>query len=158
MAGMQTDILGRPVAGFFRRVVATAVDTVVLLMISSVVLVGYWLSPLHIFGHLSIWWLFTGGLLWGQVLTASIRGIYFISCWMLRSQTIGNRAAFTLVVDRRSGRPVTLWQATIRFLVQFGFHLIPALGPCVDNLWSLVSADRQTLHDKAAKTVVVCMR
>ncbi len=153
-----TDPLGRTLAGFPRRVLATLVDTVVIFCVSAVVLVAYSVSPWRAFGDLSFWWLFTGGFLGGQILAGLIRGLYDILSLTLRSQTVGNKAASTLVVNGRTGRRVTVFQATVRFLVQFGFHLVPALGPLVDNGWCLFSQDRQTLHDKAARTVVVRSR
>jgi len=154
----ETDPLGRPLAGFPRRVLATLVDTAVIFCVSALVLVVYWVLPWRFFGNLSFWWLFTGGLLGGQILAGLIRGLYDVLSWSLWSQTLGNKVASTLVVNGKTGRPVTVVQATVRFLVQFGFHLVPALGPAVDNGWCLFSQDRRTLHDKAARTAVVRSR
>jgi uncharacterized RDD family membrane protein YckC len=105
---------------------------------------------------------FLGGLV-GFIVTA----LYLFWCFTTKGgQTLGNRVATTRVRDASTGAMLGTLQATIRTLIVMfyfvGAYALPraiflvALGVgVVDNLYPLFDARNQTLHDKAAHTIVV---
>jgi uncharacterized RDD family membrane protein YckC len=70
-----------------------------------------------------------------------------------RGQTIGMMLYGIAVRDDADGGQVSVARATIRSLI-----LVAASGFFVDLLWPLWDRKRQSLHDKAARTVVVDIR
>jgi uncharacterized RDD family membrane protein YckC len=71
-----------------------------------------------------------------------------------RGQTLGKRAMNIACRDGQTGGPISYPRAAGRYLVRFVGIFIP-FGGWVDLLWPLWDGQRQTLHDKAAGTVVV---
>jgi len=69
-------------------------------------------------------------------------------------RTVGNRAASTRVVDARTGAPAGYDKAVPRGLVEFVLG-VTIIGGILDILWPLWDNQNQTLHDKAAGTVVL---
>jgi uncharacterized RDD family membrane protein YckC len=69
-------------------------------------------------------------------------------------RTVGNLAASTRVVDAGTGAPPGYDKAVIRVLVG---AVLPftIIGGILDVLWPLWDPQNQTLHDKAAGTVVL---
>jgi uncharacterized RDD family membrane protein YckC len=70
-----------------------------------------------------------------------------------RGQTIGMMLYGIAVRDDAGGGQVSVVRATLR-----SFILVAASGFFVDLLWPLWDRRRQSLHDKAARTVVVDVR
>jgi uncharacterized RDD family membrane protein YckC len=60
----------------------------------------------------------------------------------------------TVTVDGRTGAPVSYNRAVPRALVE-GVLWITFIGGILDSLWPLWDRQNQTLHDKAAGTVVL---
>jgi uncharacterized RDD family membrane protein YckC len=71
-----------------------------------------------------------------------------------RGRTVGNLAASTRVVDARTGAPPGYDKAVIRVLVAAALPFT-IIGGILDVFWPLWDAQNQTLHDKAAGTVVL---
>jgi uncharacterized RDD family membrane protein YckC len=69
-------------------------------------------------------------------------------------RTIGNRAVSTRTVDARTGEPAGYDRAVPRTLVEI-LLVITGIGWILDVLWPLWDDQNQTLHDKAAGTVVL---
>jgi uncharacterized RDD family membrane protein YckC len=69
-------------------------------------------------------------------------------------RTIGNRVLGTIVVNARTGAPASYDKAVPRSLVEFVLG-ITIIGGILDALWPLWDRQNQTLHDKAAGTVVL---
>ena len=69
-------------------------------------------------------------------------------------RTVGNLALRTRTIDGRTGRPLTYDRAVIRTLVEVALA-ITVIGGLVDILWPLWDQQNQTLHDKAAGTIVL---
>jgi uncharacterized RDD family membrane protein YckC len=69
-------------------------------------------------------------------------------------RTVGNLALRTRTIDGRTGRPCTYDRAVIRTLVEVVLA-ITVVGGLLDILWPLWDKQNQTLHDKAAGTVVL---
>jgi uncharacterized RDD family membrane protein YckC len=80
--------------------------------------------------------------------------------WLLTGYwgtTIGKRALGTWVVTADGGSRVSLRQSFVRAVIfVFGGEVIP-LFFVADNLWLIGDRRWQTLHDKAARTVVARM-
>jgi uncharacterized RDD family membrane protein YckC len=69
-------------------------------------------------------------------------------------RTVGNLALRTRTIDGRNGQPCTYDRAVIRTLVEVVLA-ITVIGGIVDILWPLWDQQNQTLHDKAAGTIVL---
>ena len=72
-----------------------------------------------------------------------------------RGQTIGKRALNIQVRDEATGGPIGYGKAALRVLVAFGLGFLCGIGQVVDLLFPLWDPKRQTLHDKAANSLVV---
>lgn len=68
-------------------------------------------------------------------------------------QTVGKRMLGIKVV-REDGRPMSYGPAFARWVVAWVINWVP-FGGVIDDLWPLWDDRNQTLHDKAAKTLVV---
>ncbi len=72
------------------------------------------------------------------------------------AQTIGMRVMRIGVADASSRTsPVGYGKAAARTAVAILFNLVVFIGPALDLLWPLWDRMNQTLHDKAAGTIVV---
>ena len=116
---------GIKAAGLGRRVVAYLLDIILLLL---TLIIGY-----------IVWWLFT----------------------LRRGQTPGKQLLGIRVI-RTDGRPSGWgWTFLREFLIKFGLFSIAidavtlSLGWIFDGLWAFGDRDRQALHDKIEKTIVV---
>ncbi len=91
----------------------------------------------------------------GYFLEAVLQAVYLIL--MIGGhggRTVGNMAASTVTIDGRTGTTPGYDRAVPRALVQIvlAFTII---GGFLDVLWPLWDRQNQTLHDKAAGTVVL---
>ncbi|HTW99199.1 MAG TPA: RDD family protein, partial [Acidimicrobiales bacterium] len=85
-----------------------------------------------------------------------IQGFYFASLnGSARGQTIGNRAPHIAVRDANSGAPIGFWRAALRWLVRMVLYACLFVPGFLNDLWPLWDSQRQTLADKAARTVMV---
>ena len=89
-----------------------------------------------------------------DVVLEVLYGAYLILLIGGRGQTVGNMAVRTRTVDARTGGIPGYGKAAIRWFVQIvlGFTFI---GGILNILWPLWDSRNQTLHDKAAGTLVV---
>ena len=130
-------------AGLFRRLMAMLYDSFLLL---SVLLFASALALLVTRGTLDYH-------------HPLFRSYLFIICfsfyawfWIHGGQTLGMRA-WRLRVQRLDGKPITLWQALLRFL-----SAIPSLGVFgLGYLWILVDKKRMALHDRISESVIVLL-
>ena len=144
------DVLGRPLASFFKRALAIAVDFLVLSFALSEF--GHEVFPLVLSsannkppsGQL-MEFLGVSALVWIGYLTllGSSR----------RGQTLGMMLYGIAVRDDAGGGQVSVGRATLRSVILLGLS-----GFFVDLIWPLWDKKRQSLHDKAARTVVVDVR
>jgi uncharacterized RDD family membrane protein YckC len=128
-------------AGLFRRLMAMLYD---LLLLLSLLLFATALALL----------VTRGALDYHQPL---FRTYLFFVCfffyawfWTHGGQTLGMRA-WRLRVQRLDGRPITLWQALLRFLAAIPSWALLGLG----YLWILVDKNRMALHDRISESVIV---
>lgn len=71
-------------------------------------------------------------------------------------QTLGKKAAGIRVVRADDGEQISYGKAFFRWFISWIINIVP-FGGFVDILWPLWDDKKQTLHDKAASTVVVKM-
>jgi uncharacterized RDD family membrane protein YckC len=94
----------------------------------------------------------------GEIINIGIEGLYLIVMIGSYGQTIGNRAVGTRVVAA-DGRPQVGYRtAALRWIVQPLLLLLLFIPGLLDFLWPLWDRQRQTLHDKAAGTLVIRVR
>ena len=149
----KVDPLGRPLANYGHRVGATLIDAVLLGVLD------------FMFGAILNAAMSTStSLMAGTKFTFSVRGVlvylvihgtYTVAMLTIKGQTLGNMALGTRVVDAGTGSPVTLPQAATRYGVQFLLRIPYGLGQLLNYLWPIWDNRWQTLHDKAAKTLVI---
>jgi uncharacterized RDD family membrane protein YckC len=78
--------------------------------------------------------------------------LYYVWFWMHGGQTLAMRTWKMKIVDR-SGRPLRLMQAVLRYLVAWPSLLCGGVG----IFWALLDRDRQFLHDRIADTRVILL-
>lgn len=119
-----------PLASLETRLYACAIDMVILAAISIL---------FHVF--------------FSRVIFLLMQALYFICFWSYgRGRTIGNRIMHIQVIDHQ-GRMISVVQACTRF-ISLLFSLITIIGLS----WAFFDKNRQGLHDKLAKTVVIKTR
>ena len=128
-------------AGLFHRLVAMFYDALLLL---SVLLVATALALLLTKGTL-------------HYHNPFFRTFLFLICfsfyawfWLHGGQTLGMRA-WRLRVQRPDGRPITIWQALLRFLVAIPSLALGGIG----FFWMLIDRDRMTWYDRFSESVMV---
>lgn len=90
----------------------------------------------------------------GDIVVWILYAAYLIVLIGLRGQTVGNMAVNSRTVDAISGGIPGYGKAAIRWLVLFVLN-ITVIGGIINVLWPLWDSRNQTLHDKAAGTLVV---
>ncbi len=77
--------------------------------------------------------------------------VYFVAMWVARGATVG-MAIVGLKIVSVDGHPITFKNALLRFLI------FASVGGSFGFLWILFDPQKQSLHDKAGRTVVVKIR
>ncbi|MGH9077626.1 MAG: RDD family protein [Acidimicrobiales bacterium] len=128
--------IGGRLAGWWLRVGATLVDGIIVGVVSTALAYG----------------LGTGGRVLGVVLGI----VYQVALTgAARGQTVGNMAVGTRVVDEQTGRGIGYPRALVRYVVEGLLFIVLFVPGVVDLLWPLWDGRNQTLHDKAARSLVV---
>jgi uncharacterized RDD family membrane protein YckC len=131
-------------AGFWVRVGASLIDTVLMLIVTTPLIVA-------VYGWDS---LFTDTLLRGPldlVISWIFPAAAVILFWIYKQATPGKMALSLRVVDADSGAPLSSRQSIVRYLGYF-VAMIP-LG--IGLIWVGFSSKKQGWHDLLANTVVV---
>ncbi|AVG14705.1 RDD family protein [Chromobacterium vaccinii] len=138
--------------GFWARVLASLVDTVLLLIVSAPLL---WLlagrEAASVGGMPDLAELSGAGSLAELLVNYLLPAVAVILFWIYKSATPGKMMLGARVVDADTGAPLTLGQATLRYLGYF-VSIIPF---CLGLVWVGIDARKQGWHDKLARTVVV---
>jgi uncharacterized RDD family membrane protein YckC len=145
-SGARADDAPLEYAGFWIRVLASLIDTVAIVCVTLPVL-------LAIYGR-SYFEAATAGGAAGlaDVLISWIApAVAVIGFWVWRQATPGKSAVSARVVDARTGGPIGLRQACVRYLGYFVSMIPLGLG----ILWVAFDPRKQGWHDKLAGTVVV---
>lgn len=143
--------LGLIYAGFWRRAIAAVIDAVLIVFASFVL--GLLLSPFLLAAPASLERYFASEYLSVilMVVYLTMGWLYFAGFESSESQaTIGKTAVGILVTDVR-GERIGFGRATLRYLAKLVSLLLLGAGFLV----MLRHPRRQTLHDRAAKTVVI---
>jgi len=77
--------------------------------------------------------------------------VYFVAMWVARGATVGLMIVGLKIVSV-DGSPITFKNALLRFVV------LASVGGSFGFLWILFDRQKQSLHDKAGRTVVVKIR
>lgn len=133
--------------GFWARVLATLVDS--LLLLALTVPLGLWLiGPAY--------WedsrLVKGPL--GFVIEWLLPALAIVACWLARSATPGKLLIGAQIVDANTGAALAWPQALLRYL---GYYLA-AIPLLLGIVWVAFDTRKQGWHDKLARTVVVYRR
>ena len=136
-------------AGFWIRVVASLIDTVILcvFLVPIFFLFGH-AAPLP-FGSYNIAYELPG--FWDFVATKLMPAAYAVAFWHWRSATPGKSLLGLRVVDAKNGQPPGVGQSIGRYLAYF----ISALALGLGFVWIAIDRRKQGWHDKLAGTVVV---
>ncbi|HEY5092331.1 MAG TPA: RDD family protein [Acidimicrobiales bacterium] len=151
--GVEDEVTGLRLGGWWRRVGATFSDNVIMLLPSYAVFV--------LFAALA-------GAVVGVLAGIAAQGVYQVRLLsMQRGQTIGNRIALTRVRDEVTGGPITrntalkrwafvgVYQAVATLLTgNFALYVLVGIT-LIDGLYPLVNSRKQALHDRFAGTIVV---
>ncbi len=93
---------------------------------------------------------------WGLLVVAAVVvGYGTVFCGSNRGQTLGMMAVSVRVVDVAHGVPIGYWRALGRALIEYVLALAFFLPWVLDMLFPLWDAKKQTLHDKAVRSVVI---
>jgi len=131
-------------AGFWIRVGAALVDTVLLfvIMVPAMTMIygeGYWQSESLSLGF------------WDVILNYVLPAIAVILFWIYRSATPGKMAFRLKIVDARSGGKPSTGQLIGRYFAYY-ISLLPLL---LGIIWVGIDKRKQGWHDKLAGTVVI---
>lgn len=124
-------------AGFWRRVAAAMLDSVIFSVVLGLLLGSTYLDAEFV----SLEGLFSNGLL--LVLTVWL--------WLKFLGTPGKLLLNCQVVDAQSFKPMTMRQAVLRYLA----YIVSLLPLGLGFLWIAWDKHKQGFHDKIAKTVVL---
>jgi uncharacterized RDD family membrane protein YckC len=131
--------------GFWIRALATAIDTVILLVLVTLPLTliygvhDYWYGELYFLGF------------WDVVLGYITPVVLTIWFWLRYQATPGKMLLWLKVVDIKTSEPISFWQAIIRY---FGY--LPAVFCLfIGIIWIAFDKRHQGWHDKLASTAVI---
>lgn len=134
-------------AGFWIRLGASVVDTLLILLITTPLLIvcyGFesYLQAVKNGDFLGL----------GEVIISWVFPIAATIWFWLKMQATPGKMLFSLkVLDERTGQPLTLMQSVIRYLGYFVSTIVLLLG----FIWVAFDRKKQGWHDKMAGTVVV---
>ena len=133
-------------AGFWVRVGASLIDTVLVLVITVPILWALFGGPFAVEPRTDL--LATAANILISYVAPAVAVIIF---WIARQATPGKMAVHARVVDALTGNPVTVAQAIVRYLGYF----VSTIPLCLGLIWVAFDARKQGWHDKLAGTVVV---
>lgn len=133
-------------ASWWSRVVALIVDVVLLFLVVTIVIAVLGIGPTRA----------------GSVPVAAYAVSFVLSAAYFSftaggssGQTLGYRMMGMRVRDERSGGPIGVWRAFLRYLFRSVLYLLLVIPGLVNDLFPLWDARRQTLADKVFHSVVV---
>ena len=148
-------------AGWWQRVGASLLDTLVLVIPMLIILLILYSGDM---GQLSdgnsFQAGFTGRRLAGGLLTGLLQ-LAYSGILNGRGQTVGKMALGIKVVNADTGAPIGMGKGFLRHTAQFVAGLVPCPGALfllLDVLWPLWDDRNQALHDKIAGSIVVKTR
>jgi uncharacterized RDD family membrane protein YckC len=133
--------------GFWRRVLASVIDTFILIVVIVPLLLAiYGTQYLELAQERGG---FAGG--WDVLLQIVFPAVAVILFWRYRGATPGKMAISAKIVDAATGGPPTAGRLVARY---FGY-ILSVLPLGLGLLWVAFDRRKQGFHDKIARTVVV---
>lgn len=132
-------------ASFFRRMIATLIDGLILGIIGSVISTSLGRNAFDVGEE-------TNNLASiDKLLTLLITIAYFVGFWVKQNgQTIGKRAMHIRVI-KENDEPIDPFTAIIRYFSTW----LSAFVLCLGYIWVIFDKKKQSWHDKIAKTYVI---
>jgi uncharacterized RDD family membrane protein YckC len=134
--------------GFWARVGAAIIDTILMLII---------VAPLLTWMYGPDYWEGAGGLIAGPgdfLVNWLLPAVAVILFWIYRQATPGKMAVRAKIVDAKTLGPASTGQLIGRYLAYY-VSIIPL---CLGLIWVGIDAKKQGFHDKLAGTVVIRSR
>ena len=134
-------------AGFWARLLAAIVDTVVLVLITLPLTIA-------IYGN-KIWEsddLVIGS--WDIVINWILPAVIIILFWCFRGATPGKMITRMNIVDAQTGALLSVKQSLVRYIG----YIISTIPFCLGFIWIGFDKKKQGWHDKLAGTVVVKLK
>ncbi len=131
-------------AGFWIRVGASLIDSVLMLIIVIPILVAiygrsYWMNELFVQGF------------WDMMFSYILPAIAIIIFWVYQSATPGKMATNLTIVDAKTGgKP-----STRQFLIRYLGYYVSMFPLFLGIIWVGIDKRKQGWHDKLAGTVVI---
>lgn len=130
--------------GFWLRVVAALIDSVIYMIIAVPLLIGiYGASYFN-----------SGSMINGPIdflITWVLPLVAIVVCWIKWQATPGKRAIGAMIVDAKTGKePVAM-----QYLVRYVGYYISAIPLCLGLIWVGIDRKKRGWHDLLAGTVVV---
>lgn len=130
--------------GFWARVGATIIDSILILIIIFPILTAfygtaYWESENIVEGPMDF------------LLTYIFPMVAIIAFWLLKQATPGKIAISAKIVDAKTGGEPSIGQYIIRYIAYF----LSTIPLCLGFIWVAFDSKKQGWHDKIAGTVVV---
>ena len=141
---VETEIQERHYAGFWIRVGASIIDTIILLVVTTPILMGIYGTE-----YLSMHNESQG--VWDVLLSYVFPAVAVIVFWIYRSATPGKIMLELKIIDAVSGNPLSTKQCIGRYFAYYVSILPLFLG----IIWVAFDKQKQGWHDKLAGTVVV---
>jgi len=133
-------------AGFWIRVWAALIDTVLLMLVTTPLLGALYGWETGFEAHVR-----TGFRPTEFVVTWLLPALAVLVFWRYRSATPGKMVIHARIVDARTGEPPSLGQLIGRYLGYF----VSTFPFCLGLIWVGIDARKQGWHDKLARTVVI---
>lgn len=128
-------------AGFWRRVAASLIDTILMIIVLALLAVPLGLMGMPIMqGHSGSFFI-----------TDIIPMVIVVLFWLKFGATPGKQLLDCKIVDARTGRPLRLGQSILRYLG----YILSTIPLFLGFFWIGWSRRKQGFHDYIAKTVVI---
>jgi uncharacterized RDD family membrane protein YckC len=164
MAGQPVDSQGRVLAHWWKRVVATLIDSVILYIVNLILgailggVLDFTSEPTinPVTGELEGGTGFFAALILGNVILFLVGVAYYVFFnGGEKGQTPGKMAMKIQVRNEADGGPIGYGKAALRYIVGAVLFILCFIPGVVDVLFPLWDPKRQTIHDKAANTLVI---
>jgi uncharacterized RDD family membrane protein YckC len=132
--------------GFWRRVLATVIDTLLQLVVIVPLLLAIYGREYMALAQVSA---FAG--FWDFVIQFVLPTIAVLVFWRYWGATPGKMAVSAKIVDADSGGP----PATSRLVLRYLAYLVSLLPLGLGFLWIAIDRRKQGFHDKIAHTIVI---
>jgi uncharacterized RDD family membrane protein YckC len=131
--------------GFWKRLLATAIDFLIVFVIETPLLLAIYGREYLALSHAG----YAG--VWDFLIQAVLPAVAVILFWRRYGATPGKLAVGARIVDAASGGPPT----TARFVLRYVAYFVSALPAFLGFVWIALDRRKQGWHDKIARTVVV---